>query len=69
MWVGEQMIRYGQMDRYVNDWDILNLFFPKSRLDSEMIWLLSLYVWDAIHLKGSDVKLEQFFGYLTFKDH
>ena len=60
MWVGEQMIRYGQMDRYVNDWDILNLFFPKSRLDADMILLLSLHVLhvrDAIDAKGADVKL------------
>ena len=57
------------MDRDITDGDILNLFFPKSRHDSEMIWLISLYVlhvWEAIHVKGADdVKLEQFFGYLT----
>ena len=35
-----------------------------------MVWLISryvLYVWYVIHVKGADVKLEQFFGYLTFK--
>ena len=34
------------------------------------VWLLThyvLYVWDNVHVKDSDVRLEQFFGYLTFK--
>ena len=36
----------------------------KSR-DKEMVWML--YVWDSVHVKESDVKLEQFIGYLKFK--
>ena len=26
-----------------------------------------LYVWESVHLKESDVKLDQFIGYLKFK--
>ena len=26
-----------------------------------------LYVWDSVHVKESDVKLDQFIGYLKFK--
>ena len=33
------------VDRKVTNWEISNLFFPKSRLDSGMIWLLSLYMY------------------------
>ena len=59
----------GQVDGGAFDGDILNLFFPKSRQD-KMVWLLGLcvlYVCDAIHVKEADDKLEEFFGYLTFK--
>ena len=39
-------------------------------VDKEVVWMLShyvLYVWDNVHVKESDVKLEQFIGYLKFK--
>ena len=52
------------------DWDSINLFIPKSRQDKEMVWMLThyvLYVWDSLHVKESDVKLDQFIGYLKFK--
>ena len=29
-----------QVDKDVSDWEMLNLFCPKSILDSEMVWLL-----------------------------
>ena len=52
------------------DWDAINLFFPKSRHDKEVVWMLThyvLYVWDNVHVKEADVKLDQFIGYLKFK--
>ena len=58
------------MGRDIPDWDMINLFFPKSRHDKEMVWMLTHYVlflWDSVHVKESDVKLEQFIGYLKFK--
>ena len=52
------------------DWDIINLFFPNSGHDREIIWMVStyvLYVWDAVYIKKQDVKFDKFFGFLTFK--
>ena len=54
----------------VDDWNVLNLLFPKSRLDKELTWLISsyvLYVWDRVYVRGSEVRAEQFFGFLKFK--
>ena len=67
-WVKRQVIT--QVGRDVRDWDVLNLFFPKSRRDKEMVWMLThyvLYVWNSLYVKESDVKLDQFIGYLKFK--
>ena len=52
------------------DWDLLNLFFPSSSYEMEIIWLVSsyvMYVWDTVYVRGVEVKLEQFFGFLTYK--
>ena len=67
-WVKRQIIM--QVGRDVPDWDVINLFFPKSRHEREMIWMLTyymLYVWDCVYVKETDVKLDQFIGYLKFK--
>ena len=48
----------------------MNLFFTKSRHDKDIVWMLTHYVlcvWDSLHVKESDVKLDQFIGYLKFK--
>ena len=65
-----EILRYGIFQNNVDDWNIINLMFPKSRLERELIWLVSsyiLYVWDSVYVRGADVKAEQFFGYLRFK--
>ena len=54
----------------VADWDVVNLFFPNSSRGREIIWLVStyiLYVWETVQIKKQEVKLEKFFGFLTFK--
>ena len=63
-------MRLGQIGPNVADWDIINLFFPNSRHDREIIWMVStyvLYVWDTVNIKKQDVKFDKFFGFLTFK--
>ena len=68
--VKDEVMRYGKFKNRVDDWKILNLMFPKSRLDKELIWLVSSYVWyvwDRVYVRGADVRAEQFFGYLRFK--
>ena len=61
----------GNMGASVDDWDLVNLLFVmNSSRESEVIWLLSsyvLYVWEMVHVKKVEIKLEKFFGFLTFK--
>ena len=67
-WVKRQVIT--QVGRDTADWDVINMFFPKSRHDKEIVWMLThyvLYVWERVHVKESDVQLDQFIGYLKFK--
>ena len=69
--VRNEILRYGKFQsRNIDNWKILNLMFPKSRLDNELVWLVSsyaLYVWDNVYVKGTDVRAEHFFGFLKFK--
>ena len=68
--VKNEILRYGDLRSNVDDWKILNLMFPKSRLDNELIWLVSsyvLHVWDSVYVRGADVRAEQFFGFLRYK--
>ena len=65
-----EILRYGNFRNDVDDWKILNLMFPKSKLDKELTWLVSsyvLYVWDSVYVRGAEVRAEQFFGFLRFK--
>jgi len=69
-WLKGQVVQLGHMGVNVEDGDVVNLLFLKSSRDSEIIWLVSSYVsyvWEMVHVKKSEVKLDKFFGYLTFK--
>ena len=58
------------MGQNVAEWDLINLFFPNSIRSREIMWMVStyiLYVWETVHIKKQEVKLEKFFGFLTFK--
>ena len=50
-----EILRIWKFKNNVNDWKILNLMFPKSRLEEEVIWLVSSYVW---YVRGADVRAE-----------
>ena len=68
--VKKEILRYGKFNNNVDNWKVLNLLFPKSRLDKELVWLISsyvLYVWDSVSTRGAEVRAEQFFGFLRFK--
>ena len=61
---------YAGCDQNIMNLDILNLFVPGSEYDMEVVWLVSsyvLYVWENIYVRNADVKLDQFFGFLTYK--
>ena len=69
-WLKREVVRLGRMAPNVADWDVINLFFPNSIRGQEILWLVSnyiLYVWETVSMKKQDVKLEKFFGFLTFK--
>ena len=54
----------------VDDWEIVNLCFVNSCNDTEIVWLVSsyvLYVWEMVQIRKLEVKLDKFFGFLTFK--
>ena len=64
------MLEYSGCRQDVSDWDILNLFTPASEFDKEVVWLISsyvLFIWENIFVRNAEVKLEQFFGFLTYK--
>ena len=69
-WLKRQVVQLGQMEAGVEDEEIINLCFVKSSRETEIVWLVGsyvLYVWEMVHIKKLGVKLEKFFGFLTFK--
>merc|ERR1711954_513857 len=74
-WVKRQVVQLGRrgagvVDWDVDDWELVNLLFLNSSRDAEITWLVSsyvLYVWEMVYVKKLEVKLDKFFGYLTFK--
>ena len=70
-WVRGKLVGIGgQQQQNLDDWDLLNLFFISCDYDKEIVWLISsyvLYVWENVFVRGAEVKLEKFFGFLTYK--
>ena len=70
-WVRGKLVGIGgQQQQNLDDWDLLNLFFTSCDYDKEIVWLISsyvLYVWENVFVRGAEVKLEKFFGFLTYK--
>ena len=69
-WLKRQVVQWGQMDARVEDEEIVNLCFDKSSRETEIVWLVSnyvLYAWETVHIRKLEVKLDKFFGFLTFK--
>ena len=69
-WLKRQVVQLGQIVANVDDWDVVNLLFLNTSRDAEIVWLVSsyvLYVWEMVYVKKLDVKLDNFFGFLTFK--
>ena len=50
---------------------LINLTFPKCKMESEIVWLLGHYfalAWTELYIKGGDeFKGDKFFGFLRFK--
>ena len=69
-WLKRQVLQLGQMNAGVEDEEIVNLCFVSFSNETEIVWLVSsyvLYVWETVQVKRLEVKLDKFFGFLTFK--
>ena len=54
----------------VSNWELLNLFFPATHHENELVWLISCYVWfiwENVMVLSRNILLVKFFGYLKFK--
>ena len=55
----------------VSNWEFINLFWPGSRREKDLVWMIGIYVakvWEEIYVRGkSRLRMEVFFGFLTFK--
>ena len=53
-----------------SNWELLNLFLPRSQFEQEIVWLIGSYVdyvWTKVLIGDSELKIEKFFGFLKFK--
>ena len=69
-WTRLKIVTLCQQGSSPLNWDLLNLFLPKTRFEQEILWLISnyiSYVWKQCYLKNRHVKVEKLFGFLTFK--
>ena len=71
-WVRSRIVNLlGASAGAVSNWELLNLFFPKSFFDKEILWIVGTTVhkfWSEIFDRdASRIKDESFFGYMRFK--
>ena len=71
-WVRSRLvILLGDCASNVSNWELLNLFFPQTNFENEILWLIGTTVqkfWSEIYCKSSSlIKVESFFGFLKFK--
>ena len=65
-----QIVKYIDQQLNVSDWELINILFPSSSFDQEVVWLIStyvLFVWENAFMWDADVKQEQVFGFLFYK--
>jgi hypothetical protein len=46
-----------------SNWELLNLFLPRTQFEEEIVWLISTYVnyvWNIVYIENSELKLEKF---------
>ena len=54
----------------ITDWELLNLVLPVIRKENVVVWVIGVYVnyaWQALMINDDIVKIDKFFGFLTFK--
>ena len=69
-WVRLKILELCDQCLTASNWDLINLFLPRTHSEQEIVWLLGnyvCYVWENVFTRNSEVKLEKLFGFLTFK--
>ena len=60
----------GGQGAQISNWELINLFLPTCARETEIVWLISNYVhrvWEDLYIRNNEIKLDKFFGFLTFK--
>ena len=69
-WIKSKLLQLSRGSSLTSSQDFLTLFFPNCVNENEVIWLIGkfiYYVWITVFVKGNEVKIEKFIGYLKFK--
>ena len=69
-WVRLKILGLCDQGLVCSNWNLLNLFLPRTHFEQEIVWLVSNfveYVWVCIFIKNSEIRFEKFFGFLCFK--
>ena len=69
-WVRLKILGVCHQGLQSSNWELLNLVLPPNQCEEGIIWLISnfvSYVWKNFAVGESVVKVEKFFGFLTFK--
>ena len=71
-WVRSRIVLLlGSSARTVSNWELLNLFLPRTGFEKEILWLIGTTVhkfWKELFERDAvRIKDESFFGYLKFK--
>ena len=69
MWLRSRLLT-GSGSQQVSDWDLLNLALPTSSKEKEVVWVIGVYVnyaWQTLVTRDEVLKVEKFFGFLTYK--
>ena len=71
-WVRSKIVGLlGAESAAISNWELINLFFPRSNSEKEVVWITGMYIakaWEDLFIRsGEKLKAEQFFGFLRFK--
>ena len=69
LWLRSRILKMFNMNQ-ITDWELLNLVLPAIRKENVVVWVIGVYVnyaWQALMINDDIVKIDKFFGFLTFK--
>ena len=69
-WIRLKILRLCQQGSTASNWELLHLLVPETQYEQEMVWLIGnfiSYAWNNSYVRNRVVKVEKFFGFLTYK--